>query len=94
MWVEYDFTALPLPRVQDPQQGAERPQHVQRPQRSHDRTDPAWRRGYTTCTRPKEQLSRSTSQFEWVLIYLGKEGLRHAATFEKYPMKDIGLRKQ
>jgi len=49
---------------------------------------------YNLYSDPKEQLSRSTSQFEWVLIYLGKEGLRHAATFEKYPMKDIGLRKQ
>ena len=49
---------------------------------------------YNLYADPKEQMSRATSQFEWVLIYLGKEGLRHAATFQKYPMKDIGLRKQ
>lgn len=48
---------------------------------------------YNLYMDPKEQASTGHSRFEWgipqILVRVG----RHAATFEKYPRKDIGLRK-
>jgi len=94
MWVEYDFTALRFHEFKTHSKVLNvHNTFNDLSEATTERTGMApW--VYNLYSDPKEQLSRSTSQFEWVLIYLGKEGLRHAATFEKYPMKDIGLRKQ
>ncbi|MFN3874820.1 MAG: hypothetical protein ACK4L7_02770 [Flavobacteriales bacterium] len=48
---------------------------------------------YNLYMDPKEQASTGHAHFEWglpqVLVRIG----RHTATFDKYPRKDIGLRK-
>jgi len=42
---------------------------------------------------PKEQGSTGHSRFEWGIPQVLQRAGRHGATFEKYPRKDIGLRK-
>lgn len=48
---------------------------------------------YNLYMDPKEQASTGHSRFEWGLPQIVKRAVRHYATFEKYPRKDIGLAK-
>ncbi|GAA5123311.1 arylsulfatase [Luteolibacter yonseiensis] len=48
---------------------------------------------YNLYMDPKEQSSQGHSRFEWGLPQAMMRAGRHGATFEKYPRKDIGLRK-
>jgi len=48
---------------------------------------------YNLYMDPKEQSSQGHSRFEWGLPQALQRAGRHAATFEKYPRKDIGLKK-
>ena len=41
---------------------------------------------------PKERLTRSNSDYEWAYGPILQMQAAHAATFAKYPKKDIGLR--
>ena len=40
---------------------------------------------------PKERLTRSNGDYEWVYGAILQMQAKHAATFVKYPKKDIGL---
>lgn len=48
---------------------------------------------YNLYMDPKEQSSQGHSRFEWGLPQVLQKAGRHSATFEKYPRKDIGLKK-
>jgi len=48
---------------------------------------------YNLYMDPKEQSSQGHSRFEWGIPQVLQRAGRHSATFEKYPRKDIGLRK-
>ncbi|HCP54890.1 MAG: arylsulfatase [Pseudomonadaceae bacterium] len=48
---------------------------------------------YNLYMDPKEQSSQGHSRFEWGLPQVMARAGRHLATFEKYPRKDIGLKK-
>lgn len=48
---------------------------------------------YNLYMDPKEQASTGHSRFEWGFPQVMTRVNRHVATFEKYPRKDIGLRK-
>ncbi len=48
---------------------------------------------YNLYMDPKEMASSGHSRFEWGLPQVLQRVGRHGATFEKYPRKDIGLRK-
>ena len=48
---------------------------------------------YNLYVDPKEQFSVGVDYLEWALPILTREGLRHAATFGKYPVKVVGLQK-
>lgn len=48
---------------------------------------------YNLYMDPKEQSSQGHSRFEWGLPQVMQRAGRHSATFEKYPRKDIGLKK-
>ena len=48
---------------------------------------------YNLYMDPKEQSSQGHSRFEWGLPQVLQRAGRHMATFEKYPRKDIGLKK-
>lgn len=48
---------------------------------------------YNLYMDPKEQSSQGHSRFEWGIPQVLQRVGRHAATFEKYPRKDIGLKK-
>jgi arylsulfatase A-like enzyme len=48
---------------------------------------------YNLYMDPKEQASSGHSRFEWGLPQVLARVNRHVATFEKYPRKDIGLKK-
>jgi len=48
---------------------------------------------YNLYMDPKEQASSGHSRFEWGMPLVLARANRHNATFDKYPRKDIGLRK-
>lgn len=48
---------------------------------------------YNLYMDPKEQTSTGHSRFEWGIPQVLQRAARHSATFEKYPRKDIGLKK-
>jgi hypothetical protein len=48
---------------------------------------------YNLYMDPEEQASSGHSRFEWGLPQVLQRATRHGATFQKYPRKDIGLRK-
>ena len=48
---------------------------------------------YNLYMDPEEQASSGHSRFEWGLPQILQRATRHGATFQKYPRKDIGLRK-
>jgi arylsulfatase A-like enzyme len=48
---------------------------------------------YDLYVDPKEEFSEGVNSLEWVLPILTREGLRHEATFAKYPVKVVGLQK-
>ncbi|MGC1481964.1 MAG: arylsulfatase, partial [Chthoniobacterales bacterium] len=48
---------------------------------------------YNLYMDPKEQASTGHSRFEWGIPQILALAARHGATFEKYPRKDIGLKK-
>lgn len=48
---------------------------------------------YNLYMDPKEQASTGHSRFEWGIPQVLQRAGRHNATFEKYPRKDIGLKK-
>ena len=48
---------------------------------------------YNLYMDPEEQASTGHSRFEWGIPQILQRAGRHGATFEKYPRKDIGLKK-
>nr|WP_278022768.1 hypothetical protein [Flavobacterium ginsengisoli] len=48
---------------------------------------------YNLYTDPKEQLSTGHRFFEWGIPGVMQLIATHLATYQKYPMKDIGLKK-